>query len=277
MNKDNKNIQPEFNDIAADERPDQMSPEELKLACQNIARDYFSASASSSKQTAPQLLYITGLPGAGKSTFVEKLKQQRPETKAYVYINFDDLRIYHPRYAEHTKNDPVNAAAKIDNAVEDMIGFLCEEACNRKLNIILDDAAMGKDITLDILSPFQNNGYQIDAVIVSVPAQLARQSVRLRFETDLHAAKQGLEVLPRWVNTQEQDMAPAALIGTAEALEADKNVHSLHIVNRKGDVQKSDQKPSDIIKAELSRPLNHTENTLFQHNTQRIGKFAKKP
>lgn len=267
-------MQKEFNDISADDRPDKLSEMEFDQVCQRMAQDYFENVTQNN--AAPQLLYVTGLPGAGKSTFVKQERDARPELQDAVLINFDDLRIYHPRYDEYVAQDPINAAARIDRAVEDMIGWLCETAAEKRVNVMLDDAAMGKEMTGIVLAPYKKQEYQIDAVIMAVPSQIARQSVLLRFEKDYAAAKSGKDAVPRWVNTQEQDEAPDALLETTKVLEKDSDLNSLKLVDRTGAQLSALQQPSEVVKAEMKRDLSKNEQSVYAAHQKRIQNLAKK-
>jgi predicted kinase len=270
-----ENLSGTFNDETAADRPDAMSEAEYQTAFQKMAADYFTGKTPEAK---PTLLYVTGLPGAGKSTLVRAAKAA-PQTKDYIVINFDDLRLYHPRYAEHVLQDPVNAAARIDTAVERLIGQLCEDAANRKFNIILDDAAMGAEMTRMVLSPFQANGYAVTAVVMSTPAAIARQSVHLRFEENFSAAQKGAPVLPRWVNATEQNNAPAALVETVETLENDPAIQSLTIVDRHHTVLNSlhlcayQESNSQTVRTDLTRALTADEIALYQDTAAHIAKL----
>ena len=265
-----------FNDESATDRPDLMTDAEYAEAYQKMAADYFQGKEA---QENPALLYVTGLPGAGKSTFVDKAKAENPPLKNYVHINFDALRLYHPRYNEHIKQDPINAAARMDKAVEGLIGWLCQEAAKRKLNVILDDAAVGAEMTRIVLSPFHANGYSVSAIAVAAPAIVARQSVRLRFEEDFASAKAGKPVIPRWVNTEEQNNAPAALVETLEIIERERLASSITIIDRAmNKLYPSDQPSSDartVIEETLLRKLSPEERVVFQNNEKRIVALVK--
>ncbi len=252
------NLSPAFNDESATTHPDLMSEAEYDRAFERMARDYFTGKLP---QEAPQLFYVTGLPGSGKSTYVEAQIGAQPALKDYVHINFDDLRIYHPRYAEHVSKDPVNAAARIDQSVERLIGWLTEEAAMRRLNVLLDDAAMGRDITKEILSQFMASGYDVNASIIAVPSAIARQSVHLRFEENFAAAAKGESVIPRWVNSEEQDNAPAALIETVETLQEDFPA-KLRVVARSGVTLLGNA--SAVTRQETQRELNEDEKRDYQ-------------
>lgn len=272
-NGSNKPLSPAFNDINAEAKPDLMSDAEYAAAQHAMARDYLDGKVA---QANPALMYVTGLPGAGKSTFVDAARAKKPELQDAVHINFDDLRVYHPRYQDHVKQDPVNAAARIDRAVVGLISWLGEEAAARKLNVILDDAAMGQDMTRMILSPFQKNAYEISAVVVAVPSIVARQSVHLRFEENFAAAKQGRDAIPRWVNTDEQDHAPAALVETVETLEDDRIARRLVVVDRQNNllyasnVHAPDTTASEAVRQEMRRQLTHEETTVYQNKAMMI-------
>lgn len=259
-----------FNDEAANTRPDRLSPAELDAAFAKIRADYLEGKPASG---APHLLYVTGLPGAGKSTFIAHAKQQAAGLADYVTVNFDDLRVYHPRYAAHVKQDPVNAAARIDIATGELIGRLLEEAAALKVNVLLDDAAMGGDVTGDILTPFKTAGYIIDAAVIAVPAVMAQQSVAARFADDLAAARSGAPVMPRWVNTAEQEKAPDALQGTVEVLAGSGLLRHLTIITREGEKLTGD--PVIVVAQETQRALTPAEQARYDKSASRIDQALK--
>ncbi len=268
-------LAPQFNDFSASAQPDLMTDAEYAAAYQAMAQGFLEGRQEKEK---PSLLYVTGLPGAGKSSTVRNALHD-PAFAHHLVINFDDLRVYHPRYREHVKNDPVNAAARIDKAVEGLIGWLCEEAARRKADVILDDAAMGAEMTGIVLAPFEKAGYDIDAVVMAVPDRIARQSVHLRFEKDYAAAKSGAAALPRWVNSEEQANAPAALFETVETLANDRHIGSLMLINREGRVLYPApahavlQDAGRIVKAELVRDLTPREIAAYQDNAETIARL----
>lgn len=260
-------LTPAFSDETATAKPDVMSADEYAAAYKKMAADLLDGKEA---QDRPALLYITGLPGSGKSTFVKTAQEEQPQLKNYVHINFDDLRVYHPRYDDHVKKDPVNAAARIDTAVEGLIGWLTEEAAKRQLNVLMDDAAMGQDMTRMVLFPFRENGYDISAVVISTPSVVARQSVHMRFEENYAAAKQGQDVIPRWVNREEQDNAPAAMVETVETLENEKLVDRMVIVDRLQNVlyamgKMPETNAGEVVRKQQQRALRADEVTVYQN------------
>lgn len=277
INCNDKKLASAFNDESSADRPDAMTEAEYEAAFKKMAADYLDGTEA---QMKPSLLYVTGLPGSGKSSFVAIMKTQ-PRTMNHIVINFDDLRVYHPRYAEHVRKDAVNAAARIDTAVERLIGELCAEAARRKVNVILDDAAMGAEMTKIVLSPFQANDYDIRAIVIAVPIAVARQSVHLRFEENLAAAQKGDPVIPRWVNATEQDNAPAALVETVATLEETGLTGHLMIIDRhytplySTNLHFPQEAAEDTIKMVHTRDLTKNEVLQSQEQAERIAELTK--
>jgi hypothetical protein len=253
------------------DHPDLMREEEYQVAFAKIRQDHFT---HKTPKTTPTLVYVTGLPGAGKTSLTQLMKQYDVELAEYVHINFDDLRAYHPRYQYLIKHDALNAAARTDVAVERLIGFLIEESVQNKFNVLMDDAAMGQEITEIVLSPFKTNSYHIDATIIAVPAVIAKQSVQLRFEENYAAAKAGIPAMPRWVNMAEQDNAPSAFIETVETLERLNLVNTIKVQDRDQNVLypslDNSQSATTISKSVLFRDLTDAEQAVFQINSSRI-------
>lgn len=268
-----ENLSPTFNDETAFDRPDMMTDAEYRVAFQKMADDYFTGRAA---REFPVLFYVTGLPGSGKSTFVARQVLTAPDIEDAVHINFDALRVYHPRYEDHVKADPVNAAARIDLSVEKMIGWLVEQSARRKYNVLLDDAAMGQNVTRAIMAPFVAADYDITAIVIATPAIVARQAVHLRFEEDFQAATQGKPVLPRWVNNTEQDEAPAALVETVETLVEDGIADELLVIDRHDKalyvqtVHAKYASAAGALKQEMHRELDAPERDDYIRKAERI-------
>jgi predicted ABC-type ATPase len=253
------------------DHPDLMSEEEYQVAFAKIRQDHFT---HKTPQTTPKLVYVTGVPGAGKSSLIQLMKQYDVGLAEYVYINFDELRAYHPRYQYLINHDALNAAARTDVAVERLIGFLIDESVQNKFNVLMDDAAMGQEITEIVLAPFKTNGYHIDATIIAIPTVIAKQSVQLRFEENYAAAKAGLPAMPRWVNTAEQDNAPSAFIETVETLERLNLANTIKVQDRDLNVLYPNLDHSEsattVSKSILLRDLTDIEQAVFQINSCRI-------
>ena len=271
-----------FNDLSAQQvKPDLMSEAEYAVAFAQIEADLL---ADKSSNGTPHLEYVTGLPGAGKSTVVANMQRRYAEYANYVHVNFDALRVYHPRYGQLVKSDPVNAAARIDTATEGLMIWLAAEVAQRKLNVIMDDAAMGAEMTEIILKPFKSLGYQIDATIMSVPKQVAQQSTALRFIRDMAAARSGATVLPRWVNSDEQDNAPAALIETAETLCTGSLARQVTLQSRGGatvifpltgpQALHNGRRMLGTLYEDTHRVLSAGERAFFQKNSEEIERLS---
>ena len=249
---------------------DHMSKAELETAKNEIFSVYLSAVKS---RAHPEILYVTGQAGSGKSTYIEKIIRENKNMQDAVRIDFDQLRRFHPRYQAHVKSDPMNAAARTDDSVLLLHQYLMREAMRLRANIVLDDVVMGEDITGDMLDDIAQNGYQVDTVFSVLPDALCRHLVKLRFEREL---KQGR---PRWVKSSEQDQGPQNAVGSLKAMFNSKAVRSISYIgfDKKAffvitaPYSKHDRiKAHRRLKREITRPLSKAEHKFIQQQKQAL-------
>ncbi len=206
--------------------PDLMSDAELVTAKRAIDEAYLRGTPS---QGSPKALYVTGLAGSGKSTWIEAHAGAYFDSSEAVKIDFDDLRRFHPRYKVLQKSDPRNAAARTNDSVLALHTYLLSRAQAAQKNIILDDVVMGKEVTEDILSGFKSAGYQIDCVVKLRPFDECKKAVQARYEDGLKSGD------PRWVDTNEQGQGPDNLVGTLDVITRSHDVASLRVSTSFGD------------------------------------------
>lgn len=243
-----------FNEETAFDRPDRLTPAEFKSALAAIERDYFDGKAG---RDYPFLMYVTGLAGAGKTTYLAQPDRYRTFD---VHLNFDDLRRYHPRYARHATQDPLNAAARTDLAVEQLFEAAVMLCTARKLNAVIDEAPVNVAATRRLLTGFKTAGYDIFAVVLAVPAATAAASAAARYQGELAGAQNDNSILPRHVNTAEQSAAPAILIETVDMIAREKLVNRMAVIGRGGQVFwgghiTGRENPASIVQRETERPV----------------------
>ncbi len=107
-------LAPEFNDFSATAQPDAMTDAEYAAAYRAMTQDFLEERQEKEK---PSLLYVTGLPGAGKSSNVRNALHD-PAFAGHLVINFDDLRIHHPRYAALVRDLTPQEVAAYPNKAE---------------------------------------------------------------------------------------------------------------------------------------------------------------
>ena len=242
---------------------------ELITAKRQIARRYF---ANRAPADAPRLIYVTGMAGAGKTTFIQNHQVLKAATDEGILINFDDLRVFHPRYVNHVRCDARTAAEKTDRATEVLINWLIDAATEKGFNIVLDDAAMGADITRDILNVFITKGYRIDAYALATPVKTAAQDIEWRFRQGLRAAARDRSILPRYVNMAEQSMAVENFISTVKELENNRNLSSLAVFNRAAQRLNVTETARTAAEKETQRPLNKAERATYRRRAKQLAK-----
>src|SRR5690606_15019730 len=95
------------------------------------------------------------------------------------------------------------------------------------------------------------------------------------FEENYAAARQGQNVVPRWVNREEQDNAPAALVETVETLENEKLADRMVIIDRARKVlyamgKMPETNAGAVVRAQQQRDLTPDEFTVYQNKAVAI-------
>lgn len=101
-------------------------------------------------------------------------------------------------------------------------------------------------------------------------------ALHLRFEENFAAAQGGAPVIPRWVNREEQDNAPAALVETVETLEEERIALNFAVLNRRGKALYPGAELSGgaAVEAEMTRELDATERADYLKKAERIAGFV---
>jgi hypothetical protein len=270
-----------FNDVSPDERPDLMTEPEYQAAFAKLENDWFKGRSECPPRNA---FYVTGLPGAGKSTLVKDIIRSHIEKgeEAPLVIDFDELRPYHPRYREYVAQDSINAAARVNKSVEKMIDWVFAESAKRGIDVIVDGSAMGREITRGIFAPYLQQGYTVETIILATPSTIAQQSVRLRYEETFDAARRGHQVLPRWVESRQQSKAAENLIETIRTLVEDGICKKFSVTTRDKEtlfaaehIEGKESELLALVRHETAqRSLSKPEQESFKKNEHRIAELT---
>lgn len=214
----------------------------------------------------PTAIVFGGQPGAGKSPAIDSAARSNPSSRGVVQILGDDLRAFHPLYAQLMASDDKTAAAYTDRDAGGWVEKLISSARERRLNLIIEGTMRRPEVVEATLGGLRDAGYRTEARVLAVPPELSWLGVLQRYEaqrqdrgygrmTERSAHDAAVEGLPRSVALIEQK-------GLADRL----------VVLRRGDqvLFQNDwqratgqwEKPVDgarLVGAELSRPLSLAE------------------
>jgi hypothetical protein len=265
----------EFSKAASNENgsADRMLISEFHLATRRLVADYLEGRTA---EENPGLLYVTGIHGAGKADFAAFAQQQPNFSDYFVRINAEDLHAYHPRYASYVREEPLTAAARVEPDVSHMLKWLCEEAAEKRVNVVLVDAPRSLEKALSVITPFVEMDYSVDAAVLIAQPVLARQDLQMRFLEELSAAKNGEAVMPRWVDVKTQDKAQAALVEIVRTIEEEGFARTLAVLDRNYQTvylaqgRQFEPRADVVVKESLERDMTRGEVLTYQANSLRI-------
>ena len=163
------------------------------------------------KQGSNNIAYIVGgQPGSGKSSFAQHLMQ---ENKDLVFINGDDLRIYHPKYVSYLEEDDRNAADKTQSICNYWIEKAIEKCIESGLSFIVEGTMRTDHAPLTTAMIAHESGYDVYGCVIATPYDLSIASINYRYNETKR-----IEGHARYTKKESHDEAYANLPKTLEKL-----------------------------------------------------------
>jgi hypothetical protein len=102
-----------------------------------------------------------------------------------VRIDPDDLRTYHPRYAEHAARDHQTAAETVHDDASKMSKELRSDAIHERRNLIIDGTLSDPDRAEQLCRQLRDSGYEVDVCALAVNERVSQRGVAERLEASL--------------------------------------------------------------------------------------------
>lgn len=172
----------------------------------------------------PTAVIFGGQPGSGKTAAVDAAVTELGRATArnqVVQIVGDDLRAYHPRYAEFTRQDDQTAALYTGKDVGVWVEMAMRDAIKQRCHVVVEGTMRSPDVVARTASLFKEAGYRVEARALAIPERLSWQGVIQRYE-DQREAKGAGRMSP-------VDMHAAAVLGVPKSLD---RLQDLHLVDR---------------------------------------------
>lgn len=126
---------------------------------------------------SPVLVHTLGIPGAGKSTFLNILQQKWNLDTPACLLGFDQIMTEMPEYQDF---DDISAAFAACEIPARETGYrLLDNLIARRAHILFDNGGSAAH-HVDLLQEAKNAGYRIVIVSLTVPIALAQQRVDSR-------------------------------------------------------------------------------------------------
>lgn len=127
--------------------------------------------------TNPVLVHMLGIPGAGKSTFLDILQKRWNMDSPPCLLGFDQIMTHMPEY--QAIGDKQAAFAACELPAREMGYGLLDTLIHRRAHILFDNGGSSAH-HLDLLQQAIKAGYHVALVSITVPLDVAQQRIHAR-------------------------------------------------------------------------------------------------
>ena len=211
--------------------PDQhrLTEQEHRAIFENKIKPALFGDANPSEQ--PVAMIFGGQPGSGKNAAIDAAWHDLAARGGAVEIIGDDLRDFHPRYAQLMLCDDMTAAFYTDRDSGRWIEMAIEEAGARRVNIVIEGTMRDNNKVAATMKSLRAAGFEIDARALAVNPRLSEQCILQRYEAQKHDRGSG-----RMTTSEAHQAALDGMLTTLERIERDKLVDRVTLCRRGGEV-----------------------------------------
>jgi hypothetical protein len=180
----------------------------------------------------PQLRYIGGQPGAGKSALQARVVHalaERDGAQAVVEINNDRYRVYHPRYRQLQAEDDQLASFYTNVDCDAWIAQALDLAEQVKPHVLLESSLRRPDSIIETSARFRAAGFRPALDVVAAHEFVSRLSIAQRYLEFVREGEPGRYVL-RSTHDDSYQQLPATLERVLDADAFDR----ITVYNRAG-------------------------------------------
>jgi UDP-N-acetylglucosamine kinase len=176
----------------------------------------------------PVAVLLGGQPGAGKTRASEEVLLEYPSA-APLPLGVDELRAFHPAYAELLSDDPANMTRATNATAGEWMRMAIDHARRHRYSVLIEGTFRRATVTLAEAAAFHGAGYTTRIVALSVPAAVSRNSILHRAVTD---ARLGGDA--RWTPLEAHERGYVGTPQTIATAETSDAVDRITICNRAG-------------------------------------------
>ncbi|MEU6077550.1 zeta toxin family protein [Micromonospora sp. NPDC047074] len=232
----------------------------------------------------PTVVFIAGQPGAGKTTVESQVVRQLGREDA-VAVDGDDLFLYHPAYDRLAAEDDQTVRTLLADAADEWWMMLAEYIQEQRFDAVISAPLAGADWAAARFADFHQAGFRVEYVFVAVHEARSLLAILDRYQQEKDTSDVG-----RFVRPEIHDRAYAAVLATADRLEAEHLVDAVYVVRRGGEILHHNSldtagnwhEPAGLrraIEKERSRPWTDEERDHFRQRAQataaRLGEHLK--
>ena len=194
----------------------------------------------------PRIILVGGQPGAGKTKAAgQALEGLRSEGYGAALINGDDLRPFHPKYAELIKQDKATAAEKTGLDVGLWVERAIREAAEKKYNVVVETTLRQPEKVRQTLAAFKQHGFAVELRVLVVDKAYSNLGIYQRFAHALSIKNAVPRFTPQRFHESTLQQMPLSIEVAASVTD------KITYLNRENtvlyDTQQSTQKPVDAL------------------------------
>lgn len=254
--------------------------EHQRIFEQDIVPDVFSGAKSTDR---PVAVIFGGQPGAGKSVAVDDAMRELGQRGGAVQIIGDELRGYHPRYAELMSQDDKTAAFYTDRDSGRWVEKAIQHAKDQRVNLVIEGTMRDGSKVAETMTSLRQAGYEIDARALAVNERMSWQGVLQRYEEQRNDRGSGRMTAPHSHRDAYEGMPV-----TLERIERERLADRMSLYRRGGQVIYSNELAADgdwrepprarqVLEAERSRPPTLDERRAYAEGFDRLRESLAKP
>jgi len=232
--------------------------------------------------TQPVAIITGGQPGSGKSGLRRDAEVFLSQQGGAAISDPDELRRFHPRYAEFNAQDDKTAAGKTQPDASAWAKQLLVDAVAERRNIILDRTLGSPGQLAQMSQLLKEAGYRIHVEAMAVRPEVSAVRIHLRYEGQKAEYGHG-----RFTPREFHDAAFAGLAKTLDRAQRDNLVSSIRLydaaANRIYSSQLGDQgwsnknQAGQVLTYERSRPYAYAEWLALRQQTQQVVDLRTRP
>lgn len=182
-------------------------------------------------QGRPVAVVWGGQPGSGKSPALEASARELDARGGAVQVIGDDLRAWHPKYAELLARDDKTAAFYTDRDSGRWVEKAIEHAKANRYHLVIEGTMRSPDTVARTLTGLRDAGYETHARALAVAERVSWQGVVERYEAQRADRGSGRMTAPH-SHTAAYEGVPATL----ERIERDRLADRVVVQRRGADV-----------------------------------------
>ncbi|MBO4285123.1 MAG: zeta toxin family protein [Alphaproteobacteria bacterium] len=199
----------------------------------------------------PQVYILGGQPGAGKSVLTESVMKSLTDDNI-ISINGDEFRLWHPKAQEIFRKHQKMFAEYTDADFRTWTSAIFDEAIQNHYNIVFEGTMRTDRICDTIKQKLLPAGYQINILVMAVPAIKSRISIYSRYQEQLEKYP-----IARFTSRTSHDEGYEGMLSTLRKIEDEHLYDTIKVYNRQGEIlfQTGDKDVVSAINKERRKPL----------------------